>query len=119
MPAIKIELNNLRFHAHHGIHPEEKKMGNHFEVNVRCSYEVNNEVITSIAQTADYAAIFRIVKDEMAVPRELLETLAMQTVEKIHTAFPRLNNISYTISKLYPPISGLQGNISVQFSSEY
>jgi dihydroneopterin aldolase len=117
--VIKIELKRLRFFAFHGIHAEEKLIGNEFEVNVIATYLAPPEIIHSINDTVDYSKMFSIVKEQMSIPRELLETLAMETVEKIHTAFPQLKSVSYSILKLNPPIPHLTGSVSVNYTAEF
>jgi dihydroneopterin aldolase len=76
-------------------------------------------VITQVEDTCDYAALYSLVSQEMKIPRKLLETLAMETVEKIHTAFPQLSSISYSITKLYAPIAKFKGQVNVHFTREY
>lgn len=116
---FNITLENLHFHAFHGLYEEERKLGNEFVVNVEVRLHKVSKTITSIEDTCDYSALYAIVSNEMKNSRNLLETLAMETVEKIHTAFPQIKYISYSISKLYAPIPKFHGEVNVQFIREY
>ncbi len=119
MPAnniIRIELSDIRMRAFHGLHPEEKILGNDFLINVQVSFIPPQTIITSIAETPDYSSILDMVREEMATPRELLETLAMEIVAKLHDRFPQLNAINFTITKQNPPLPGAVGNVAVTYS---
>lgn len=76
-------------------------------------------VIGNIQETVDYAALFEVIRSEMNTPRELLETLVMETMDRIHSSFPQLSFIRLSITKLSPPIPGLTGNIRVSLSRKY
>jgi dihydroneopterin aldolase len=116
---FNISLYNLRFFAHHGLYEEEIKLGNEFEVNVEVQFSTTQDLVRKVEDTCDYAALYSLISQEMKIPRKLLETLAMETVEKIHTTFPQLSSISYSITKLYAPIAKFKGQVNVQFRREY
>jgi len=114
-----IELKGLRFHAFHGLFPEEKKTGNDFEVNLLVSFVPNSTMIRSLDSTVDYTRLFEILKAEMQKPRALLETLAMEIAELIHSLFPEIKRIDISIRKDQPPILNFTGNIGVRHQMEY
>ncbi|MBK5272756.1 MAG: dihydroneopterin aldolase, partial [Bacteroidia bacterium] len=72
---ITISLNNVRFRAFHGIHPEEREKGNDFVVNMQAGFQPNTGIVTSLDDTIDYAILFDIIKTTMQEPVDLLETL--------------------------------------------
>ncbi len=79
-----IKLDNCRFFAFHGVLPVEKTTGNEFIVSVRVEYSVKSPEEDDLTNTISYADIYEIIKEEIAGPRNLLETVARQLGEKIH-----------------------------------
>lgn len=116
---MTIELCNLRFHAFHGLYPEEQITGNEFEVNLFMAYETNKEIIDKIDETINYAAAYQIVKKQMSLRTDLLETLAMRIAKELYAAFPLIKKIDITISKLHPPIEKFSGKVAVHYIAEY
>ncbi|MCS6822984.1 MAG: dihydroneopterin aldolase [Cytophagaceae bacterium] len=104
---VEVTLEGLEFYAFHGIYDGERKMGNKFTVDVKVLYEYapeNNK--EDLSKTIDYEKICNCVKQEMAKPAKLLETLAINILERI---FSINNNIQYTevhVSKHNPPVGG-------------
>jgi 7,8-dihydroneopterin aldolase/epimerase/oxygenase len=116
---ITVELKQLRFFAHHGLYAEEKKTGNEFEVNLSVFYLPNQGTVTDISETINYALLYELVKNEMARPTGLLETVTMNIAAKIRTTFPLTKRISISITKLHPPILNFTGSVCVCFDKEY
>lgn len=114
-----ISLNNLYFHAFHGVHDEEKVLGNKFEVNVELSIAVGDKPITDIEQTVNYAHVYKIIRQCMRETTALLETLAQKLTEKIHEYDNRINAISVSITKKIPPLSNMEGSVSVHYKKEF
>lgn len=110
---VTISLNDLKFKAYHGIHEEEKILGNDYVVN--CSVEMDEQVavIQHLDQTINYQILFEIIQTQMDIPTPLLETLCMRTGEKITEAFPNISSVEITIKKMYPPVPGFLGSSSV------
>ncbi|HUZ59020.1 MAG TPA: dihydroneopterin aldolase [Hanamia sp.] len=116
---ISVHLHNLVFHAFHGIHDEEKILGNEYVVNVAVEFHESTEVIFHIHETINYVSIYNIIKKRMSVPTPLLETIAMKTGEDIHNQFPVLKSISISIKKMNTPIEGIQGSAGVSWHKEF
>ena len=72
-----------------------------------------------INDTVNYEAIYNIIKERMNIPTPLLETVVMETGNKIHHAFPGLKRISISIKKMHPPIEGMQGAAEVSWHKEF
>jgi 7,8-dihydroneopterin aldolase/epimerase/oxygenase len=117
--TLTIELKALRFFAHHGLYPEEKKTGNEFEVDLSVAYSPTQGQITDINETINYATLYELVRDEMNRPEGLLETVAMKIAGNIKTVFPQTKTISIGITKLHPPIAKFTGSVGVNFQKEY
>lgn len=116
---MTIELKKLQFFAFHGLYEEEKKTGNEFEVNLFVDYIPNTVIITDMSATINYAELFELVKTEMQKPRGLLETLAMEIVELIHSLYPQIVKAEISITKLHPPIATFTGSVGVQYSKRW
>jgi dihydroneopterin aldolase len=116
---ITLHLSNLRFFAYHGVHEEEKLLGNEFELNISASFFSTKPVIESIDDTINYAEIYALAKSEMLQPRELLETFLSQLAEKIREAYPQLVKLKMSLYKLQMPLTNFDGRIGVELEKEY
>lgn len=113
-----IHLHHLIFHAYHGVHEEERILGNSFEVNV--SFDLETSIpITSLEQTVNYAAVYELIKQRMLVATPLLETLAQDLTDKIHDYDSRVKSVSVWVEKKNPPIPNFGGSVSVQFKKDF
>lgn len=97
----------MKFFAHHGCFSEEKTIGNYFLV------DFSVETDTSVAGVSDnledalnYQRIYDIVKEEMAVPSNLLEHVAARILRHFRSEFPDEGTATVSISKLNPPLGG-------------
>ncbi len=106
---IRVQLHNLSFRAFHGIHEEEKILGNEYSVDAAVEFHERDEVIEHINETIDYANVYDIIKKRMSVPTPLLETVAMKVGNDIHHKFPDLKSITISIKKMNPPVEGMHG----------
>jgi dihydroneopterin aldolase len=113
-----INLHNLIFHSFHGIHEEEKILGNEFEVNVSLSF-IAGEQITTLEQTINYATIYEIIKNRMRSATPLLETLVQDLAEAIRAFDNRIQSISVSVEKKNPPMASMEGSVSVHYKKEY
>jgi dihydroneopterin aldolase len=114
-----IELNRLRFFAGHGMYEEEMKVGNEFEVDISIACASPDKTITSIDQTVDYVDVYKIVQEEFAERKFLLETCAMKIAEKVQLKFPLIEKIHISIRKLNPPITNFSGSVGITYSKEF
>ncbi|MEO6289935.1 MAG: dihydroneopterin aldolase [Ginsengibacter sp.] len=116
---IKVQLHQIKFHSFHGIHEEEKILGNDYVIDVSVEFHENTPVITSIHETINYAEIYRIIKMRMEIPTPLLETVLMEIGSEIHEQFPQLRSINICIKKVHPPIEGIEGSAVVGYHKEF
>ena len=113
-----INLHNLVFHAYHGVYEEERILGNDFEVNVSLAFEAD-EPVTSLHNTINYVSIYNIVKQKMAIALPLLETLAQELTQEIYDFDNRIKSISVSVGKKNPPISNMEGSVSVHYKKTF
>lgn len=116
---ITVSLNDLKFKAYHGIHEEEKILGNDYIVNCSVQLPVETSVVQHLHETIDYKEFFDLIKKQMSIPTPLLETLCMKTGNLIHETFPKIKSVSISVQKLHPPIKGFVGSSTVRWDKEY
>ena len=116
---MTIELKGLRFFSEHGMYAEERKVGNQFEVDLSVAYKAPKQVISSIENTINYVEVYRIMEEEFASHRQLLETCAMQICDKLHEHFPEIKSIAISIKKINPPITNFTGSVGVSFRKKF
>lgn len=87
--TFTIELEKMRFYARHGVFPQERAVGNWFEVSVSLTYEADAETEPddNLAGTINYARVAEIVTHEMSIPSQLLETVALRIRRALLDAF--------------------------------
>lgn len=87
--TFTIELEKMRFYARHGVFPQERAVGNWFEVSVSLTYETDAETAPddNLAGTINYARVAEIVTHEMSIPSQLLETVALRIRRALLDAF--------------------------------
>jgi len=116
---LTISLNNVRFRAYHGLYPEERQKGNDFVVNMQVKYIPQQEIITDLGQTINYATLFEIVNGIMQRPVDLLETLVQSIAQTVHEQFPQIKEVNVSVEKLNPPIDNFTGSTEVRYSVEF
>lgn len=116
---ITIHLNNLKFYSFHGVHEEERVLGNEYEVNVEVQFHEEDGIISSLSQTINYTEVFDIIKKRMHIPSSLLETVVMDIGNSIHEKFDFVRHIKILLKKIHPPIEGMQGSVGVTWHKEF
>ena len=116
---ITIQLHNLLFKSYHGIHEEEKILGNEYMVDISVTVHEETKVIHSIHETIDYDALYNIVRERMGQPTPLLETVAMEMGNEICREFPSVRSITIGIKKMHPPVEGMQGQSGITWYKEF
>jgi dihydroneopterin aldolase len=100
-----IILRNVRFHAFHGVMPQERKVGADFLVNLRVGYPLEQVMQSDeVGDTLNYAALYEVVKAEMMQPSNLLEHVAGRIAEAIVKHFSQVTSIDLELTKQNPPM---------------
>jgi len=116
---IFIELQQLRFHAFHGLYEGEKKTGGPFEVSVKVGYEERISNFDRLDDTINYEEIFSIVKQSMQVATPLLEKVAQNILNKIKQRFPFTREITVSLYKLEAPIQNFEGRVGITIERKF
>ena len=98
-------LQNVRFHAFHGVMPQERKVGADFLVNLRVGYPLEKAMQSDeVGDTLNYAVLYEVVQAEMMKPSNLLEHLAGRIADAIVKRFPQVTSIDLELMKQNPPM---------------
>ncbi len=98
-------LKGLRFHAFHGVLPQERLTGNDYEVDLTISYDFKPVVKSDdLNDTLNYAEVYEVVKEVMAQPCQLVEHVAGRIGKSIIERWPTIFKVHVTVLKLNPPM---------------
>ena len=110
-----ISLNRLRFHARHGVLPQERATGGEFIVSVRARYLFDKALESdNVDDTINYAEIFEIINKEMLTPSCLLEHLAGRIGRSIFNRMPMIESLDITVEKTNPPMGADSDGAAVE-----
>lgn len=103
--SSKIYLRNVRFHAFHGVLPQEGIVGNDYLVNLVLDYDFSSAMQTDELQgTLNYAEVYQKVREEMAVSSKLLEHVAGRIAHRLFSDFSEIQKLQLSITKVNPPM---------------
>ena len=103
--SSKIYLRNVRFHAFHGVLPQEGIVGNDYLVNLVLDYDFSSAMKTdNLEGTLNYAEVYQKVREEMATPSKLLEHVASRIAHRLFSDFPEIQKLQLSITKVNPPM---------------
>jgi len=103
-----ILLENMVFHAKHGVFAQENIVGNTFIVNLKIKTSSLSEAFINddIEDTLNYADVYDIVKEEMAIPSKLLEHVGYRIIKRLKGFSEKVTWVELKISKQNPPVDG-------------
>jgi 7,8-dihydroneopterin aldolase/epimerase/oxygenase len=103
----KVIVKNIRVFAYHGCLAEETRIGSDYLVTVKVKADLKKAALSDQLQhTVDYVHINHIVKEEMAMPAQLLEHVAQRILDRIFKELPLVLKARAQVSKINPPING-------------
>ena len=105
MMKTSIFLDDVRFHAFHGVMPQERAVGADFTVSLNVGYDfVKAAENDDLMDTISYADLYEVVKAEMDKPSKLLEHVALRIVKAVAARWPRIDTIDLRLAKDNPPM---------------
>ena len=105
LTAGYIHLRQVRFHAFHGVMPQERQVGADFLLDLRVGYPLQQAMQSDeVADTLNYAVLYDIAAREMQQPSKLLEHVAGRIATAIGQAFPQVTSIDLELTKQNPPM---------------
>ena len=117
MRKFTIRLESLRFYSKIGVAEQERLIGNEFEVDVKLIFDADNFIYEDLSTSVNYAEIYDLIKSEMEKDCMLLESVAISIATEIEKKWPKVEESYIKIRKVHPPITGIQGSASVEYTS--
>lgn len=98
-------LRNVRFHAFHGVMPQEQQVGGDFLLTLRVGYPLAKAMESDeVVDTLNYASLYTLVKQEMDQPSHLLEHVAGRIAKAVMNVFPAVTSVDLELTKQNPPM---------------
>ena len=94
----------MRFYAYHGVLPEERRLGQRFEVDLEIKTDLQKAGLSDeLEDTLDYSRLFRLVEQVVTEERfNLIEALAERIAQKTAESFP-VCELTVRVRKPNPP----------------
>jgi 7,8-dihydroneopterin aldolase/epimerase/oxygenase len=107
-------LNNMQFHAFHGVYEQEQKVGNTYIVDLKIGADLSLPCKTDqLKDSINYASIFAEIQEEMKNRCNLIEHLAENLCQRIKRTFLNIQSIEIKVTKINPPLQGQIDSVSV------
>ena len=114
-----IELRDVHLFAHHGVMPQEQKIGAWFTIDIKLGItDYGCAMSDDIEGTVSYADVYDILCQEMAKPSRLLENVCLRVSERLYATFGQVATIEMTLCKDTPPMGGDRLKAAVTLSSK-
>ena len=110
----KIRLERLSFFGRHGVHPEERKLGALFEVDITMDADLRAAgAADDLALTVDYRRAYEVARTAVeGPPRNLIEAIAEDIARGLLEIAP-IVEVTVIVRKR-PPLGGQFGSVSVE-----
>ena len=104
-----IELKKMIVHAYHGVMEQERIVGNNYRIDLKLFLDLSKAMGSDrLEDTLNYADVCSLVKEEMAIPSQLIEHAAGRILRKIKQNYPNISKMTIRLAKIKPPIDGEQ-----------
>jgi len=115
---VKIRLNEMVFYGYHGVHDEERRLGQRFVVSVTLYTDSHLDVgIRNLEDTVDYTKVYTEIRTIMESQQfHLLECCANTIADKLIEDFPLISKVKICIQKPSVPIQGSLKSVEVELS---
>lgn len=110
-----VEINGLRIFARHGVLPQERQVGNLFEVTAHLVYPMDDAMAhDALDGTLNYAEAVEVITQVMSTPSALLEHVAMRIKSALVAGFPLIEGGYIRVAKITPPITAELDSVAVK-----
>ncbi len=112
----RIQLHGIQFYGYHGVHDEERKLGQRFLVDVELQVNLQPfETSDDLAAGVDYSQVHAAVLEIGTGDRfRLIETLANRIASTLLRRFPPIRQATVRVTKPAPPLPGILAGVSVE-----
>lgn len=115
-----LRLNNIKLHAYHGCLPQERLVGNDYEIDVILRVDLKKAGNSdNLNDTINYAQVYQIVEKCMQHPVNLIEHVAEKMAQEIGKQFPQIDSLDIHLRKLNPPVEGNIQSAEVMISRSF
>ncbi len=113
----RIVIHGIQFHGHHGVHDEERKLGQRFLVDVEIQLDLREAgQRDDLAASVDYERVHALVVEiGTGEQLRLLEALAERIASTVREQFP-IQQVTVRATKPSPPLPGFAGSVSVEIT---
>jgi dihydroneopterin aldolase len=117
MGIIKVE--NIRVFANHGCLQEETKIGSDYRVDIEVTADLKTSAASDeLNDTVDYVFLNAVVREEMAIPSKLLETVAQRMLNRFFSEDQMISEATVSVSKINPPIGGDVEMVTIKMTQQ-
>ena len=115
-----LTLKNMRFFARHGLYPEERALGQRFEVDLVVKGDFSSGTRSDDPrQLVDYSRLYEAVRDVVTGESfKLVEALAEQIASSIGRSFAPID-LTLRVRKPDPPLEAHFDGIEVEIQRSY
>jgi len=111
-----IKLNEMVFYGFHGVHDEERRLGQRFIVSVTLYTDpALDSRIRNLEDTVDYTKVYDDIREIMETHQfQLLEVCANTVADKLLRDYHLLTSVELRIQKPSVPIQGSLSSVEVE-----
>ena len=108
MKSDAIELRGIHCYGYHGRHPEERRLGQRFTVDLDLRLDLSPAGVNDdLERGVDYSAVIRLARSIVeGESYELIETVAERLAQAILRDFSAVIDISVSVHKPNAPVAG-------------
>lgn len=116
LPRDRVLLRGLVFHGRHGHLPEERVLGQRFEVDVTLATDLSRAAHSdALADTVDYVRVFETARAHMTgEPCALIESVASNIATDVLREHPSVAEARVCVRKPHVPIPSALDHVAVE-----
>jgi 7,8-dihydroneopterin aldolase/epimerase/oxygenase len=112
-----VSIRDAQFFSYHGFYEEERLSGHHFVVDVSVILKNFDSLDDNIADTVNYESIYNICKQEMETSQKLIETVALQIINRCKNELNNVDTVKVKIEKIGPQLGGKVGKSVIEMEN--
>lgn len=114
MTTVVLRIDRLALHARHGVHPEERILGQHFFLDIVVTADVGDTLTSDkIDDSVNYGALIEAATLTFTGrPFNLIEAAAAAVADDLLKLFPRIATVQVTVHKPAAPVKAFVADIS-------
>ncbi|MEM7660827.1 MAG: dihydroneopterin aldolase [Pseudomonadota bacterium] len=115
--SLTVFVSNLIVHGFHGVNPEEKSLGQKFEVDIDCRIDDPDCSSDKLSSTVNYSSLCDIGHAVSQNGRfNLIETYADRVIRAVFDAHPEVDWVRVLVRKPSAPLAHVFDTVGVELS---